>query len=143
MSQVISCRQCGYPTTGALGESNLCPLCAADNLKGGPMVCKKCHKACQPIGATLRGVQLVACPSCGQVYTPDLIKLPKGMPAISITRVVKKPAKITSKRSAGKKASARVQKSKKVIVRKTNNQVKKGMEPCRQSASTKRNMRQS
>ena len=83
---VIACRQCGYPTTGALGESNLCPLCAADNLKGGPMICKKCHKTCQPIGATLRGVQLVACPSCGQVYTPDLIKLPKGMPAISITR---------------------------------------------------------
>ena len=96
---VIACRQCGYATTGALGESNLCPLCAADNLKGGPMICKKCHKACQPIGATLRGVQLVTCPSCGQVYTPDLIKLPKGMPAISITGVVKKPAKITSKKS--------------------------------------------
>jgi len=63
------------------------------------MICKKCHKACQPIGATLRGVQLVTCPSCGQVYTPDLIKLPKGMPAISITGVVKKPAKITSKKS--------------------------------------------
>ena len=32
------------------------------------MVCKKCHKTCSPIGATLRAVQLVACPSCGQVY---------------------------------------------------------------------------
>jgi len=95
----VPCRQCGYPTTGALGEPDICPLCAADNLKGGPMVCKKCHKACQPIGATLRGVQLVACPSCGHVYTPDLMKLPPGMPAISITRVVKKPAKITSKKS--------------------------------------------
>ena len=51
------------------------------------MICNKCHnKACQPIGATLRGVQLVACPSCGQVYTPDLIKLPVGMPAVNIMR---------------------------------------------------------
>jgi len=96
---VVSCRQCGYPTTGTLGDPSLCPLCTADGLKGGPMVCKKCHKACQPIGATLRGVQLVACPSCGQVYTPDLMKLPAGMPAMSITQVGKKPAKITSKKS--------------------------------------------
>jgi hypothetical protein len=33
------------------------------------MICKKCKKPCIPIGATLRGVQLVGCPVCGLVYT--------------------------------------------------------------------------
>lgn len=32
------------------------------------MVCKKCKVSCKPIGATLRGVQLIACPSCSQVF---------------------------------------------------------------------------
>ena len=64
----VPCRQCGYPTTGAVGVPDICPLCAADNLKGGPMVCKKCKKSCTPIGATLRGIQLVGCPGCGLVY---------------------------------------------------------------------------
>ena len=121
------CRQCGFPTR----EGTLCLLCTADNLKGGPVVCKKCQKPCLPIGATLRGVQLVGCPSCGLVYadipTVKVIRKPKlymseedsrefikaarkyahPVPAKPAAKIVNKPVKITKKVT------------KKVVVKKT------------------------
>jgi hypothetical protein len=51
------------------------------------MVCIKCHKTCLPIGATLRGVQLVGCPNCSAVYA-DIpgAKIVRQMPATTSTR---------------------------------------------------------
>lgn len=51
------------------------------------MVCIKCHKTCLPIGATLRGVQLVGCPNCSAVYA-DIpgAKIVRRMPATTSTR---------------------------------------------------------
>ena len=127
------CRQCGFPTSEA---TNLCLLCAADNLKGGPVLCKKCQKPCIPIGATLRGVQLVGCSSCGLVYaditTVKVIRKPKlympeedrrkfltaarkcapPVPATPAAKPAKKPVKITKKVT------------KKVVVKKTKTAVK-------------------
>ena len=81
------CRQCGFLTTWRQGNGFLCPLCIADNLKGGSMVCIKCHKTCLPIGATLRGVQLVGCPNCSAVYA-DITdaNIVRRMPVITSTR---------------------------------------------------------
>ena len=81
------CQQCGFPTTWRQGNGFLCPLCIADNLKGGPVVCKKCNKTCLPIGATLRGVQLVGCPNCSVVYA-DIpgVKVIRRMPVTTSTR---------------------------------------------------------
>ena len=51
------------------------------------MVCKKCNKTCLPIGATLRGVQLVGCPNCSVVYA-DIpgVKVIRRMPVTTSTR---------------------------------------------------------
>jgi hypothetical protein len=131
-NETSTCRQCGFPTTWRQGNGFLCPLCIADNLKGGPMVCKKCSKTCLPIGATLRGVQLVGCPNCNVVYA-DIpgVKIVRRMPVTTTTRggaaaahqahnlkvAGSSPAPATKKKTAEKPA-------KKIVVKKTKTPVK-------------------
>ena len=73
------CQVCGYPTSWRDGGEVVCPLCVAYGLKGGLVDCKTCHVSLKPIGETLRGIQLVCCPSCGDVRA-DLpgVKLTRG-----------------------------------------------------------------
>ena len=97
------------------------------------MLCKKCQKPCIPIGATLRGVQLVSCNNCGAVYAPDLpgVSLTRGRAAAAHQAHILKvagssPAPATKKRTT--KKPSKVQKHKKVVVKKTKAEVtlKKG-----------------